>query len=105
MDTLIAYLKKISRFALNIQKNSQFNNDIYSFMNSYLQKSQRQTFDYKGIKFYDSNSGNIRIYSVKSKIIDLYLLLTILLYLFVVYVFTKVNIILILRDGGISLLL
>jgi hypothetical protein len=89
MDSLIDYLKKVSRFALNIQKGSQFNNDIYNFMNSYLLKTQRQTFEYKAMKFFDSNSGSIRIYSVKSKIIDLYLLIAILLYLFCVYVYTK----------------
>ena len=93
MDTLITYLKKVSRFALNIQKNSQFNNDLYSFMNSYLQKTQRQVFEYKTLKFFDSNSGNIRIYSVKSKIIDLYLLVAILTYLFIIYVYTKVFVI------------
>ena len=93
MDTLITYLKKVSRFALNIQKNSQFNNDLYSFMNSYLKKTQRQVFEYKTLKFFDSNSGNIRIYSVKSKIIDLYLLVAILTYLFIIYVYTKVFVI------------
>ena len=93
LDSLINYLKKVSRFALNIQKNSQFNNDLFTFMNSYLQKTQRQAFEYKTLKFFDSNSGSIRIYSVKSKIIDLYLLLAILMYLFVVYLYTKVKIV------------
>jgi NTP pyrophosphatase (non-canonical NTP hydrolase) len=90
VETFITYLRKISRFPLNIQKGSQFNNDLFSFLNSYLMKTQRQVFEYKDIKFFDSNAGNVKIYSVKSKLIDLYLLLAILFYLFVIYVYTKV---------------
>jgi hypothetical protein len=90
IETFINYLNKISRFPLNVQKGSAFNNYLYGIISQYLQKTQRQPFDYKDIKFYDSNSGNIKIYSVKSKLIDLYLLLSVLLYLFVLYVYTKV---------------
>jgi len=89
MDSTINYLKKISRFPLNIQKNSQFNNDLYTVLSSYLQKPNRQVFEYKTMKFFDANNGIIKIYSVKSKLIDLYLLITILLYLFCIYVYTK----------------
>lgn len=93
VESFTNYLKKISRFPLNIQKGSQFNNDLFNSLNAYLQKPQRQTYEYKDMKFYDSNSGFIRVYSVKSKLIDLYLLLSILFYLFILYVYTKVFII------------
>ena len=59
-------------------------------MSNYLQKPQRQTFEYTQMKFYDNNNGVIKIYSVKSKLIDLYLLLIIVIYLFLVYVYSKV---------------
>jgi len=80
---------------------STINNDLFNvltvimlkFMSNYLQKSQRQVFDYTQMKFYDNNNGVIKIYSVKSKLIDLYLLFIILFYLFLVYVYTKVNMI------------
>jgi hypothetical protein len=90
IETFINYLNKISRFPLNIQKGSSFNNYLFGIMSQYLQKSQRQPFEYKDIKLYDTNSGNIKIYSVKSKLIDLYLLLSVILYLFVLYIYTKV---------------
>lgn len=80
---------------------SPINSDLFNvrtvimlkFMSNYLQKSQRQVFDYTQMKFYDNNNGVIKIYSVKSKLIDLYLLFIILFYLFLVYVYTKVNMI------------
>jgi hypothetical protein len=90
VDTMYSYLSKISRSPLNIQKGAQLNNDIFNFMNSYLQKCVRQPYEYKEMKFYDANSGNIKIYSVKSKLIDLYLLIAVLFYLFLLYVYTKV---------------
>ena len=91
IETFINYLNKISRFPLNIQKGSAFNNYLHGIMSQYLQKTTKQPFEYKDIKFYDTNSGSIRIYSVKSKLIDLYLLLAVILYLFVLYIYTKVN--------------
>lgn len=93
MESYYNYLRKISRTPLNIQKGAQFNNDLFNFLNSYLSKTTRQPFEYKDIKFFDSNSGSVKIYSVKSKLIDLYLLIAILFYLFVVYVYTKVSLI------------
>jgi len=90
LETLLTYLKKTSRFPLSIQKGSQINNDLFNFMNSYLAKAQRQVFEYKDMKFYDQNSGSVKIYSVKSKLIDLYLLISVLMYLCVVYIYTKV---------------
>ncbi len=91
IDSLMNYLNKVSRTPLNIQKGSQINNDLFSFINSYLSKAQRQVFEYKDMKFFDSNSGMVKIYSVKSKLIDLYLLIAVLMYLFVVYIYTRVN--------------
>jgi hypothetical protein len=91
LESFLNYLRKVSRFPLNIQKGSQFNNDLFAFLNSYLTKATRQNFEYKEIKFFDANSGNVKIYSVKSKLIDLYLLIGILIYLFVIYVYTKVS--------------
>ena len=41
------------------------------------------------MKFYENNSGNIKIYSVKSKMIDLYLLFLIMIYLLIIYIYTK----------------
>ena len=41
------------------------------------------------MKFYENNSGNIKIYSVKSKMIDLYLLFLIMVYLLIIYIYTK----------------
>ena len=89
IESSIDYLKKVPRFPLSIEKGSSFNNDIYNFFNTYLQKVKRQPFEYNETKFYDNNSGEIKIYSVKSKMIDLYLLLTIFAYLLVLYVYTK----------------
>ena len=89
VDSLINYLKKISRFPLSIEKNSRLNNDIYSFFSTYLQKVKRQSYEYTEMKFYENNSGNIKIYSVKSKMIDLYLLFLIMVYLLIIYIYTK----------------
>jgi len=94
LESYLNYLKKISRFPLNIQKASHFNNDLMSYLNNYLVKTQRQVFELKDYKFFNSNSGNIKIYTVKSKLIDLYLLILILLYLLAIYIFTKVFILL-----------
>ena len=91
LETFVNYLKKISRFPLNIQKGSSFNNYLFSFMSMYLTKAQRQTFEYKDLKFFDANSGNIKVYTVKSKLIDLYLLMLILIYLLLVFIYTRVN--------------
>jgi len=91
LETFVNYLKKISRFPLNIQKGSSFNNYLYSFMSMYLSKTQRQTFEFKDLKFFDSNSGNIKVYTVKSKLIDLYLLMLILIYLLLVFIYTRVS--------------
>lgn len=90
LETFVNYLKKISRFPLNIQKGSSFNNYLFNFMSLYLAKTQRQAFEYKDLKFFDSNSGNVKVYTVKSKLIDLYLLLTILIYLLLVFIYTRV---------------
>jgi hypothetical protein len=92
LESFLNYLKKISRTPLNIQKGAQLNNDLFNFLNSYLSKTTRQPFEYNSQKFFDSNSGSVKIYSVKSKLIDLYLLIAILFYLFVVYIYTKVRI-------------
>jgi hypothetical protein len=89
VESLVDYLKKVSRFPLSIEKNSRLNNDIYSFFTTYLQKVKRQSFEYNEMKFYENNSGNIKIYSVKSKMIDLYLLFLIMVYLLIIYIYTK----------------
>ena len=89
IDSTIQYLQKTSRFPLSIEKGSSFNNDIYNFFNTYLQKVKRQGFDYNETKFYENNSGEIKIYSVKSKMIDLYLLVVIFVYLLVLYIYSK----------------
>lgn len=91
LETFVNYLKKISRFPLNIQRGSSFNNYLFNFLNLYLTKTQRQTFEFKDLKFFDTNSGSIKVYTVKSKLIDLYLLLLILIYLLLVYIYTKVK--------------
>ena len=93
LNTFINYIKKISRFPLNIHKGASFNNYLFSFLSLYLTKVQRQSFEYKDLKFFDSNSGNIKVYTVKSKLIDLYLLLGILIYLLLVFIYTRVKII------------
>lgn len=91
LETFVNYIKKIPRSPLNIQKGSTFNNYLYNFMNMYLAKTQRQSFEYKDLKFFDSNSGNIKVYTVKSKLIDLYLLMVILIYLLLVFIYTRVR--------------
>jgi len=90
IETNVNYLKKISRFPLNIPKGSSFNNYLFSYMNMYLTKTQRQKFDYNDLKFYDTNSGFIKVYTVKSKLIDLYLLVLILVYLLLTFIYTRV---------------
>jgi hypothetical protein len=90
IETIVNYMRKISRFPLNIQKGSSFNNYLFNYMNMYLTKTQRQNFDYNDLKFYDTNSGFIRVYTVKSKLIDLYLLVLILFYLLLTFIYTRV---------------
>jgi hypothetical protein len=96
IETAINYFSKIPRSPLNIAKNSGFNNYIFNILTNYLTKTQKQSFEYNEMKFYDTNSGNIKVYSTKSKLIDLYLLIVVIVYLFIVYVYTKVIFILIL---------
>ena len=89
LETMNNYLKKTSRFPLSIERGSKFNNDLFNYFSAYLQKVKRESFEMNEIKFYENNSGNIKIYEVKSKIIDLYLLLGILFYLLFIYVYIK----------------
>ena len=89
LQTMNNYLKKTSRFPLSIERGSKINNDLYNFFNSYLQRVKRESFEINEIKFYENNSGDIKIYEVKSKIIDLYLLLGIIIYLLVIHVYIK----------------
>ena len=89
LKTLNNYLKKTPRFPLSIERGSKLNNDLYNYFNLYLQKVKRESFELKGIQFYENNSGDIKIYTVKSKIIDLYLLCAILLYLLFIYIYIK----------------
>lgn len=89
IDYLVDYFGKVSRTPLNIQKGSQINSYLYSFISSYLQKPLRQSVEYKEQRFFDTNSGVIKIYTVKSKLIDLYILVTILVYLLLLYIYTK----------------
>ena len=83
------YLKKTSRFPLAIERGSKINNDLYNYFNSYLQKTKRDSFEFNDYNFYENNSGDIKVYMVKSKIIDLYLLFAILVYLFGIFVYIK----------------
>ena len=89
LATLYNYLKKTPRFPLSIERGSKFNNDMYSYFSSYLQKVKKESFEFNDIQFYENNSGEIKIYTVKSKIIDLYLLLGILIYLLFIYIYVK----------------
>lgn len=89
IETLINFFKKYPRTPLNVVKGSRINKDLYSIMNSYLTKVQKQNFEYTDMKFYDSNSGIIKIYSVKSKMIDLYILFFILMYLLSLFIYVK----------------
>jgi hypothetical protein len=89
LESLYNYLKKTPRFPLSIEKGSKFNNDMYNYFSSYLQKVKKESFEFNDIQFYENNSGDIKIYTVKSKIIDLYLLLGILFYLLFIYIYVK----------------
>ena len=89
LETMYNYLKKTSRFPLSIEKGSKFNNDMFTYFNMYLQRVKRESFELNEIQFYENNSGDIKIYTVKSKIIDLYLLLGILIYLLFIYIYIK----------------
>ena len=62
---------------------------MYNYFSSYLQKVKKESFEFNDIQFYENNSGDIKIYTVKSKIIDLYLLLGILVYLLFIYIYIK----------------
>ena len=89
VETMCNYLKKTPRFPLSIERGSKFNNDIYSYFSSYLQRTKRDSFEFNDMNFYENNSGEIKVYMVKSKIIDLYLLFAILIYLFAIFVYIK----------------
>lgn len=89
LDSLIKYFSKYPRTPLNVVKGSQINNELFTLLSSYLQKVQKQSFEYKDMKFFDTNSGTIRIYTVKSKMIDLYLLLIIVIYLLILFIYAK----------------
>ncbi len=79
----------VSRYPLNIEKNSKFNNDLYNILSNYLQNVKRQTFDLNDYKFYENNSGTIKIYNIKSKMMDLFILIAIMLYHFIIYAYLK----------------
>lgn len=89
IKSLVSFFQKYPRGPLNVVKGSQVNNDLFSIMSTYLTKVQKQSFEYKDLKFFDSNSGTIRVYTVKSKMIDLYLLGAVIMYLTVLYVYVK----------------
>ena len=89
LETMYNYLKKTPRFPLSIERGSKFNNDMFNYFNLYLQRVKRESFEYNDLQFYENNSGDIKIYTVKSKIIDLYLLFAILVYLLVIYIYIK----------------
>ena len=89
IETMSNYLKKTSRFPLSIERGSKFNNDLFNYFNSYLQRTKRDAFEFNDYNFYENNSGEIKVYMVKSKILDLYLLFAILVYLFVIFVYIK----------------
>ena len=89
INNLIEYVQRISRSPLNIEKGSKINNDLFNTLNSYTKKAKRQVFELRDIQFYSGNSGTVYIYNVKSKIIDLFLLVGAVLYLIVIFVFVK----------------
>lgn len=89
IKSLVSFLKKVSRNPLNITKGSMFNNELYNIIVNYLIKCQRQSFEFKEVQFYDSNSGKIRVNNVKSKMIDLYILLAVVIYLVGLYIVFK----------------
>ena len=89
LDSLYEYIKRTPRFPLSIETGSKFNNDMYNYFKTYLQKVKRESFEFNDVKFYEHNSGDIKVYSTKSKIIDLYLLFAILLYLLGIYIYVK----------------
>lgn len=89
LETMHNYLKKTPRFPLSIERGSKFNNDMFNYFNSYLQKVKRESFEFNDIQFYENNSGDIKIYTVKSKIIDLYLLFGIFVYLLAIYIYIR----------------
>lgn len=89
IDHLEAFFKKNARTPLNIAKGSQVNNELYQIITPYLTKLQKQSFEFKDIKFYDSNSGTVKVNSVKSKMIDLYILFGAIIYLLLLYILAR----------------
>lgn len=89
IEFLATFFKNYPRTPLNIVKNSFMNNELFSILQTYLKRPSRQPFEYKDLKFFDSNSGVIRVNIVKSKLIDMYLLFAIVIYLFLLYVYLK----------------
>ena len=89
VESMYNYLKKTPRFPLSIERGSKFNNDLFNYFSSYLQRTKRDSFEFNDLNFYEHNSGDIKVYMVKSKIIDLYLLLAIFVYLFVIFIYIK----------------
>lgn len=89
IEFLTTFFKNYPRTPLNIVKNSFMNNELYSMIQIYLKRTSRQSFEFKDLKFFDSNSGVIKVNTVKSKLIDMYLLFAIIAYLFLLYVWLK----------------
>ena len=89
VESMYNYLKKTPRFPLSIERGSKFNNDLFNYFSSYLQRTKRDSFEFSDLNFYEHNSGDIKVYMVKSKIIDLYLLLAIFVYLFAIFIYIK----------------
>ena len=69
-----------------VSKNIKF---IVESLLEFLFDYDNTKFALNEIQFYENNSGDIKIYTVKSKIIDLYLLLGILIYLLFIYIYIK----------------
>ena len=89
LDSMISFFKKYSRTPLNTVKNSLINNDLHTILSSYLTKVTRQPFEYKDIKFFDSNSGIVKVYTTKSKMVDLYILFIVVVYLIILFIYVK----------------
>lgn len=89
IENLINFLKKISRSPLSLVKKSPLNKYILDFVKTFLVDHKVQTFEFTETKFFNSNSGNMRIYEVKTKLIDLYLIGIILSYLLCIFVYVK----------------
>lgn len=89
INSLIMFFNQNSRFLLNLQKGSLVNKEIFSLLSEYTQRTSKQAFEVKSIQLFDSNSGMLKVYSVKSKMIDLYILVGVFIYLFAVYLIFK----------------